>query len=288
MGWGDEILVTGEARKLYERDRKKRRIKVYGRGNVARWSPIWQNNPIILQPHENERHLRLVNGPGHRPYVDYDRMRAEYELICPGRPFTTKKKDPRLPYRFTDHRCTRGELHFVKPGKPEYVVIEPHNKLVNPNRDWGWQRWQDVVDALPDIPWVQINPTGMKILRGVRHIPAPSFMDACRRLAGAMLYVGPEGGLYHAAAALGVRSVAIFGGFVSPANQGYDDCINLYVQEGSPCGQRVPCQHCHEALKQIKTETVVASVKQLMAAPVNKSEVLSTWQIKREHGIKLT
>lgn len=265
MGWGDEVLVTGEARKLHEGDPKRRKVKIYGRGNMPRWSPVWEGNPIILKPHQSERHLRLVNGPGHRPYIDYDRMMAEFQKFYPGRPFTTKKKHPDLPYRFTDHRCTRGELHFVERGKPEYVVIEPHNKTLNPNRNWGWARWQQVVDTLPDVPWMQINPNGAKILRGVRHIPAPSFMDACRRLAGAMLYVGPEGGLYHAAAAMGVRSVAIFGGFVSPDNQGYDDCVNIYIREGSPCGQRVPCRHCQKALMQIEPRVVIKSIRKMLS-----------------------
>jgi ADP-heptose:LPS heptosyltransferase len=144
------------------------------------------------------------------------------------------------------------------------VVIEPHVKEIQHNRKRGWDRWQAVVDALPELDWVQINPAGTALLRGVRSLPAPSFLHACRRISGAAAYVGPEGGLYHAAAVFHVPSVAIFGGYVSPANQGYDDCINLYEPEGSPCGQRVPCDHCTEALARITPEQVIHHVAQVM------------------------
>jgi ADP-heptose:LPS heptosyltransferase len=74
-----------------------------------------------------------------------------------------------------------------------------------------------------------------------------------------------EGGLYHAAAALGIPAVAIFGGWVSPANQGYDgeDIVNLYehMNGESPCGQRVPCPHCRAALDRITPQTLIQHIR---------------------------
>ena len=95
--------------------------------------------------------------------------------------------------------------------------------------------------------------------------PANTFLKACRRLNGARLYVGPEGGLYHAATALGIPAVAIFGGFVSPANQGYDHQTNLYEPDGSPCGMRVKCDHCTRALALITPEAVIGHVRRAIA-----------------------
>jgi FkbM family methyltransferase len=48
-------------------------------------------------------------------------------------------------------------------------------------------------------------------------------------LSGASLLISPEGGLHHAAAALGVRAVVIFGGFISPATTGYALHTNLFT-----------------------------------------------------------
>lgn len=235
------------------------------RDGAPRWSPLWEGNPRIAKPGERGDFLRLVNGPGCRPYLDYARMRADFEVVYPGRPFRMKVRDPRLPYRFTAHRVTRGELQCFERLTPlGYVVIEPHHKPGQPNRDWGWARWQAVVDACP-LDWVQINPRGARVLRGVRHVPADSFIAACRLLSGARAYVGPEGGLYHAAAALGIPAIAVFGGFVSPATQGYDapEIVNLYVPQGSPCGQRVACAHCRDALDRITPEMVIEHVRAL-------------------------
>ena len=99
-------------------------------------------------------------------------------------------------------------------------------------------------------------------------MPAGSFIAACGLLSGATAYVGPEGGLYHAAAALGVPAVAVFGGYIDPANQGYDDprYVNLYepMDGESPCGQRIDCPHCMKAMAKITPDLVVHHVHELM------------------------
>ena len=270
MGMGDEILVAGEARRLQEADPAGRRVGVYSFHGQPRWSPLWANNPRIIAPeelfHRKPDHIRLVNGPRCRPYIDYGRMKREFAAVFPGDPWNPKKRTAQLPWRFTDWRVSRGELYCVQRKKPgDYIVVEPHFKPNQPNRDWGWECWQAVVDAL-GLDWVQINPPGARLLDGVRHAPADSFIAACRLISGAACYLGPEGGLYHAAAALGVPAVAIFGGYISPANQGYDDCVNLYeTMDGeSPCGQRVPCEHCRAAMAGIRPEIVADHVEQMM------------------------
>ena len=275
MGCGDEILVTGEARALQEADPERRRVLVVDRHNRPRWHVLWEGNPRIAPPgseRNGERLLRLENAAWTRPYIDWHRMNVEFAAVHPGREFTTKKiRDPRLPWRFTNHKAKRGELYLERCEKRGYIVIEPLYKIgVSPNREWGFERYQAVVDALPRLDWVQLNPNGTRILRGARHLPADHFVKACWLLSGAALYVGPEGGLYHAAAALGVPAVAIFGGFVSPANQGYDDpdYVNLYepMDGASPCGQRVPCPHCKEAMAKITPERVIDGIKRLLNA----------------------
>lgn len=206
-------------------------------------------------------------------------MRADFEAVHPGRPFTTKVRDARLPYRFTDARVRRGELYIERAPASGYCIVEPHHKAIQVNRAWPWDRWQAVVDAVR-VDWVQLNPPGERLLSGVRHMPCTDMVRACRVLSGARLYLGPEGGLYHAAAALGVPAVALFGGFVSPANQGYEDptCRNLYepMNGESPCGQRVPCAHCAAAMARISVEQVIHHVRDLllMSRPADSAAAL--------------
>ncbi len=273
MGWGDEILVTGEARRAQMRDPRykvtgvSRKVRVLDRRERPRWHALWQGNPRMVMPHESGDFIHIKNAAFCRPYVDWELMKLDFAKVHPGHKFTTKAvRDIRLPWRFTKHKCERGELYLDIQSPQGYVVIEPHIKNdKSPNRQWGWENWQAVVDAL-SIDWVQINPPSSELLRGVRHLPAPTFLEACRLLGGAVAFVGPEGGLYHAAAALGVKAVAIFGGFVSPANQGYDDMINIFEPMGgeSPCGQRIPCEHCDRAFARISVDQVVESVKEVL------------------------
>ncbi|MFQ6016778.1 MAG: glycosyltransferase family 9 protein [Kiloniellaceae bacterium] len=261
-------MATGEARRLQETDPERRPVAVYGRDGRARWSSLWEGNPRILTPRQacqNDSHLRLVNGPGCRPYIDYARMARDFAAVFPGRRLTTKVKDPRLPWRYTSWRCTPGELYTPRIAPRGYIVVEPHVKAgASPNKDWGWARWQALVDEIR-LPWVQLGPPGTRLLEGVRHLVTASFMDACAALLGAKAAVLPEGGLHHAAAALDIPAVVIFGGMTSPANTGYDAHINLYepADGDSPCGQRVPCEHCEAAMAAIRPEAVAAHLEGL-------------------------
>lgn len=268
MGWGDEILASGEARHAQKQDPQHRRVQILDRNDRPRWHVLWERNPRIARPEERGDFIRIYHAAFHRPYIDWDRMRREFAEIHPGRKFRTKNiRDRRLPWRFTGAKCRRGELPGItRLPKGDYVVVEPHHKSIQVNRDWGWAKWQAVVDALPEIDWVQINPRKTPILKGVRHIPAATFPEACTLLSGARAYVGLEGGLYHAASALGLKGVGLFGGYISPANQGYDDFVNLYEPMGgeSPCGQRVACPHCQEAMRRISPERMIEGIRSIL------------------------
>jgi ADP-heptose:LPS heptosyltransferase len=150
-------------------------------------------------------------------------------------------------------------------------MIEPHIKPGAPrNKDWGFERWQRVVNLRPDIPWLQTGPANIRPLEGVRFVPCPSVRHACAVMAHSLAYVGPEGGMHHAAAALSKPAVVVFGGYVSPAITGYDTHRNLFTG-GEPCGYRIPCKHCAEAMAKITPAMVVkeleATLEQIQPAP---------------------
>ncbi len=248
MGWGDEIMVTGEARRLRKRD--PRPVAVRGKRAGVRWHPIWDGNPRLATPDDVAagRDVQwLDNGPGLRPYVDYPRCTPER-------------------WAYTDWRCTPGEVFVPRLTRQDYVVIEPLIKAkASPNKRWGWERWQALVRLLPELDWVQLGPLGTRLLAGVRHVVTTDFVAACTALSGASAAVLPEGGLHHAAAALGVPAVTIFGGMTSPANTGYDGHINLFVDDGrSPCGMRVECGHCAAAMASITPELVAEHLEELL------------------------
>lgn len=90
-------------------------------------------------------------------------------------------------------------------------------------------------------------------------IQTPDFWRACAILSRASAYVGHEGGLHHAAAALGIPGVVIFGGFISPETTGYDCHVNLFTG-GNACGNRTPCMHCRDAMNRITPEAVAEAL----------------------------
>jgi ADP-heptose:LPS heptosyltransferase len=79
------------------------------------------------------------------------------------------------------------------------------------------------------------------------------------------LFTGPEGGMHHAAAATDLKAVVIFGGHISPDLTGYNFHKNLYVNDTqSPCGNKMPCDHCKKCLEKITPEMVIKEIKKII------------------------
>jgi ADP-heptose:LPS heptosyltransferase len=255
MGWGDEIMVTAQARRMQRTD--PRPVAVRSKKGGARWHPIWDNNPRLARPDS------FVSGgdvqwcenyPGRRPYLDYKRF---------------DNRNPATPLVFVpSFRVEPGEIYFsaqerelAKHGRGR-IIIEPNIKPgASPNKDWSWSRWRRLARELRDLPLLQLGVPGSRVLEGVQFLSTLNMRTAAAILAGAELVIAPEGGLHHAAAALGVRAVVIFGGFISPATTGYDMHRNLFTG-GQACGMRIPCRHCADAMAKITPAQVAAAARE--------------------------
>ncbi len=112
--------------------------------------------------------------------------------------------------------------------------------------------------------FVQFNPEHHGPLPDAVPVRTASFRDACAVLSYARLYVGTEGGLHHAAAALGVPAVVYHGGYISPETTGYDGQIALYRKDGSPCGQRVHCPHCRAIAEDISVDEALEAIEEAL------------------------
>lgn len=262
MGLGDQVMATGMARGAAARGRRI----AFGDKRRIRWDSsseeVFRGNPNIAAPGSE--------GASDIEWVKYYKGNRIYNVINPTR--------ERWVWNY-DFKPVPGEFFFdageIIQGRrygSGFVIIEPHVeewKAVAPNKDWGRERYQAVCDRLraAGLYVYQFSyPKSGPPLVGAVPIGTNSFRHASSILANAAIYVGAEGGLHHAAAALGIKAVVLFGGFVPPQVTGYDMHINL--TGGLPaCGWLKPCAHCRKAMNAITVEEVTdAALSQLRKA----------------------
>ena len=273
MGIGDEIMVTGEVIRAQKREPRlacPRPVVVLDRHRRPRWHPIWDGNERIARVRSADTRI-IINGPGCRPYIDYAAMKR----WAAERGLRWGAKDKRIPWQWAaSYQATPGEIVFGleearwavdhAPARP-FVVVEPGLKPGAPvNKDWGRARWQALVAERRDLCWVQLGPLGTRTLEGVMLIETGDFRLAAALLASAAAFVGTDGALHHAAAALGVRAVVIWGGYTHPRNLGYAAHVNLHGG-GDPCGARLPCDHCRNAMAAITPEQAAAALDRVLS-----------------------
>lgn len=242
-------MAAGQARAARLRD--PRRVRIVGADGAARWHPVWEGNPDLARPEEVGNWQLVKNGPGLRPYI------AEKSAThWTWRPFAP------TPARLV---LTEAERNWA-PEAAFDVLIEPTLKArASPNKLWhGWREFVGRARAA-GLRLAQVGPAGTRRVEGVAMIETPDFRRACGVLSRARAYVGHEGGLHHAAAALEIPAVVLFGGFIGPAQTGYAGHRNL-TAGGEPCGSRLPCPHCVKAMMLITPAQVMQNLMELLNA----------------------
>jgi hypothetical protein len=243
MGWGDELMAAGHAKRIA--GEMSRRVAILDAHGRPRDHELWQGLEFISRS-LGPGIASVRNGPGCRPYI-------RYPFTSAGHGYTG--------WRAREHRPILSRALVARADAVAgQVLIEPTLKSqANPNK--RWRGWQDVVDALPDVEFVQCRPPGevSLSLRGVRVVETATFLDAVRCLARVSLYLGAEGGMHHAAAALNVPAVVVFGGSPSIEATGYPDHVNFGTSD--PCGRWEPCAHCAQIMNAITPQRVIQAVK---------------------------
>lgn len=216
---------------------------VFGDGFKPYWDEVFEGNPKIAKNPSKETRW-VQNYPGSRPYVTSIRPNKTYEI----------NQSYRAPY---------GKLYLseqeigwaAEQVKGDYIVVEPYIKepvggFLYLGRNKEWDKWGELLKL--DYPWVQLG--GNKAV--TRHVPTKSFRRALAMLSRAKLLVTTDGALHHAAAALGVPAIVLWGGVVSPKVLGYPTHTNIWNGAES-CGTfGHECPHCREAMKSISLDQV--------------------------------
>jgi ADP-heptose:LPS heptosyltransferase len=257
MGLGDNLLASGLARGASVRGKRI----AFGDGKQIFWDHysdlIFRNNPNIAPRNATSfdnaewipfyRGNRIYNKPGDGRWIwNYD-FRA-----MPGEMF-----------------FAREELAFAKTQSRGFVIIEPNvpgHKSVASNKQWGFDKYNEVAQRLAReghrvLQFVHAGAT--QRLTAAKHAHTPNFRLALALMQRADLYIGPEGGLHHGAAAVGIPAVVLFGGFIPPQVTGYPTHANL-TGGAEACGFWKPCPHCATAMKNISVDEVMTQATRLL------------------------
>lgn len=240
MGLGDELLAAGEARRMRRTDPRK--VRIIDRRGIPRWHEVWDGCPDIARTRDTQVQV-LRNGPGCRPYIDYPRSTPQR-------------------WGWTNYRPEPAQLGHVKANEAARgcVLIEPHIKSgASPNKQWG--KWHELVKR--PFPWLQVGPRGTTVLPGARFIETNSIREAQAALTACAAAVLPEGGLHHLAAAVGLRAVVLFGGYIGPEQTGYEMHRNIFTGVKA-CGSRLPCEHCRVSMSAITVHQVVGELEGIL------------------------
>ena len=246
MGIGDWIMATADAKAVHEKHGVR---VVFGDGHKMHWSEVFEGNPIIAkQLRQNETFAWVPNYPMHRPYI-------------------VETTNQRYIFR-KEFRATPGQLYPKNPQKGGYVMIEPNVKpdfWIGKNKDWGLRNWVALSKRL-DAELLQCGTNNRPKLKRARFRETKTFMEAVDYLAGAKLLITTDGALHHAAAAMGIPAVVLWGGMASPENLGYAGHSNIWHGD-EPCGTHsTPCQHCKNAMSKITVEQVLEDCKRHLVA----------------------
>ncbi len=278
MGHGDDIMATADARRVRQADlHQPRRKVILGDGKRQHWTATYEGNPHIARPDElkaGDVVNWVLNSPyQHRPYVH---------------PWGMTKEPPeaRLPYR-QDFRASPGDLFFAEGERARaaaeaarlgrFVVVEPMTKgNFGNNKAWPVAHWERLAAILTGEGHtvVQMGPEGVPALPFARRVVTPSFRDAAALLAHASLIVTTDGGLHHAAAAVGTPAVVIWGARTDPRILGYPWHRNIVADVARTscfCASWFECAHCREAMASIDPATVARAATEQLGSELGGS-----------------
>ena len=154
----------------------------------------------------------------------------------------------------------------------DFVVIEPYSKShwFGDLREWSFERWERVVKSVREqnVPVVQIGEGGRPILEGAIDMTGrTSFREAVLLMKRARLFLGQDGGLMHAANAVNVPSVIVWGGVNLPDFIGYRKHTVLCRHvDCAPCGLRGDCPYDKKCLTTVEASEVISTVSGMLAS----------------------
>ena len=259
MGLGGYLTWTAAMREISENNLEDgvKIVPCEMHGNTVTrivQSPVFENNPYIYDQ-QKDQGKKVFLLPMNLPETNYckkDTPQKAYhrydkhmiEQICEY--YGVSNPSLKCEMYFTkeeEERC----LSIVSGLPKKYIVIEPHSKdNYTLNRSYPFEKWQNVVNSLKEqISFVQIGRPGLKVLDNVISLLGKvSFRESALIIKHSHMFISTEGGLVHAANAVGKRSLIVLTGYQAPKMVAYPENINLNISSHGPCGLKARCREC--------------------------------------------
>ena len=279
MGLGDDLMIT----EFVEQEKKKHPNKQIVIGNLKEKiiydSLIYKNNPNItpINKVNRDKPIHFINYHNrNRPYIDYHNSNnnnwkwnmkfspAPGKLYLEENEKTTATKilNEAKDYWNKKNSSNFKAIIFFESTSTKIEDSFYFNKMKN--KDWGENNWKELIYRLKkDYLIIQSKHEKSKKYEGVYYSSIDfDFRTACAIMNKCELFLGPEGGFGHAAAALEKKAVIYFGGWIHPKVTGYDSHENIYFDHSmSPCGAvGYVCSHCDEARQSITVDDLFSKV----------------------------
>ncbi len=282
MGYGDDLLVTSFASQIKKKYPKRQIVIGNASKKHAFHSIIYDNNPNISDCNNLDlnKPIHIIDyHPGNRPYIDYDKSNNNHYVWNekfkpqPGEIYFSKTETYEAKKIVEESKKFWNKINNSKFKK--IIFLETSSTKINDkqfsikhkNKDWGYDNWNNLADRLKK-DYLIIHSVHNKTIK-INGVFAPNnigFRLACAIMECCDIYVGPEGGFGHVAAALKKKAAIYFGGWISPKAIGYDFHENIFFEDKeSPCGQyKKICDHCKKARESITVKTFEERIRKVI------------------------
>ena len=155
-----------------------------------------------------------------------------------------------------------SEHNIQKP----FIVFDPDTNTdwFGDLRLWPLEKWKKLISSAHEIDsriqFVQVGLAKTGVLKGVKDLTnQTTFREAALIIERSQLFVGTEGGLMHAAAAVNKRALILWGGITEPSFAGYPGLHDIICKDVScsPCGNLGWCHYEKKCMNDINVEEVL-------------------------------
>jgi len=276
MGLGGYLTWTAAFHEIHLFTGKKvLPVELYGNNAKIITSPIFSNNPSIIDATVDPIEKDYVVIPLNRPETNYCKVdtpqyakhRYDKHIISQILEFYgIEKKLEELQCRIYLSEKEKQEVNNLLEiiGNKKFITIEPHsNDEYTCNREYPFEKWQNIVNEISkEITVVQVGQS-KKQLKNVVNITTKTTFRTCAGIIGSSkLFLSTEGGLVHASQAMKTKSIVIISGYEHPDMVAYPNNFNFWIHgEHGPCGRKQRCLSCWNEVNKHDEIEIVDCVK---------------------------